>query len=90
MLSTMVSALGIFYVLFLRIFTNIWAPGWTALMISVLFIGGVQLICIGIMGEYIGRIYGEVKMRPLYVVSEYIGFLDRGPKFSRSPVVDQK
>lgn len=90
MLSAVVSALGIFYVLFLRIFTNIWAPGWTALMISVLFIGGVQLICIGIMGEYIGRIYGEVKMRPLYVVSEYIGFLDRGPKFSRSPVVDQK
>lgn len=90
MLSAVVSALGIFYVLYLRIFTNIWAPGWTALMISVLFIGGVQLICIGILGEYIGRIYGEVKMRPLYVVSEYIGFVDRGPKLSRSPVVDQK
>ncbi len=64
---------GIVYALFLRVFTNIWVEGWTALMIAVLFIGGVQLICVGILGEYVGRIYNEVKRRPLYVVQEHVG-----------------
>jgi glycosyltransferase involved in cell wall biosynthesis len=48
--------------------------GWTSTMFAVLFIGGVQLICMGISGEYIGRIYGESKHRPLYVVRETLGF----------------
>lgn len=65
---------GIIYALVLRIFTSIWVEGWTALMLAILLIGGVQLIAIGILGEYIGRIYDESKRRPLYVVSEKIGF----------------
>lgn len=84
------SILGIFYALFMRIFTNVWVEGWTALMIAVLFMGGVQLISVGIIGEYIGRIYNEVKKRPLYVVQEYIGFDKDGPSTSRSPVVINK
>ena len=42
----------------------------------VLFLGGVQLISIGILGEYIGRIYEEIKQRPLYVVQEKLGIGD--------------
>jgi dolichol-phosphate mannosyltransferase len=66
--------LGIVYALVLRLFTSIWVTGWTALFIVVLFMGGVQLISLGIIGEYIGRIYGEVKRRPLYIVGERLGF----------------
>ncbi len=90
MISALLALIGILYALGLRIFTNIWVEGWTALMITVLFLGGVQLICFGILGEYIGRIYNEVKNRPLYVVQEYLGFSQAGPKMSRSPVVNKK
>lgn len=45
-------------------------PGWTSLAVAVLFLGGVQLLAIGILGEYIGRIYEETKRRPLYLVRE--------------------
>jgi polyisoprenyl-phosphate glycosyltransferase len=48
-------------------------PGWTALIMSILILGGVQLLCLGIIAEYIGRIFEEVKQRPLYVVRELIG-----------------
>jgi dolichol-phosphate mannosyltransferase len=47
--------------------------GWTSLMVVALFLGGVQLLCIGILGEYVGRIYGESQSRPLYVVREELG-----------------
>lgn len=48
--------------------------GFTTTVVCVLFLGGIQLITIGILGEYIGRIYEEIKQRPLYVVQEKLGF----------------
>ncbi|HRK32597.1 MAG TPA: glycosyltransferase family 2 protein [Tepidisphaeraceae bacterium] len=48
--------------------------GFFTILLTVLFLGGVQLISVGILGEYIGRIYEEIKQRPLYVVAETVGF----------------
>jgi hypothetical protein len=79
LLAAGLALVGIGYALFMRIFTSTWVEGWTALMIAVLFMGGVQLLCLGILGEYVGRIYSEVKRRPLYVVAEAVGF-DETPK----------
>ena len=69
-----VALLGVAYALFVRLFTDNWVPGWAAIFIAVLFVGGVQLISLGIIGEYVGRVYNEVKHRPLYVVAERLGF----------------
>jgi hypothetical protein len=68
--ASSIALLGIIYALVRRLFTNIWVPGWTALFIGILFMGGVQLICLGIIGETISRICGEVKRRPLYLLEK--------------------
>lgn len=47
-------------------------PGWTSILISILFIGGIQLISIGIVGEYLARVYTQSKNRPLYLINEII------------------
>lgn len=68
------SVLGIIYAIAQRLLTDDWVPGWTLIFIAVLLIGGLQFIFLGVMGEYIGRIYSEAKDRPLFVVMEELGF----------------
>lgn len=63
-----VSFFLILYALYSRFIIKDYEPGWTSLMLSVLFIGGIQLFTIGIIGEYIGRIAGNARQRPTYVV----------------------
>jgi glycosyltransferase involved in cell wall biosynthesis len=75
-ISAFISLFGISYALYLRLFTNTWVEGWTALVIAILFMGGIQLLSLGIIGEYVGRIYNEGKNRPLYVVDEKHGFAE--------------
>lgn len=52
-------------------------PGFSSQIVSILFLGGVQLTCLGIMGEYLARLYYEAKQRPLYIVSDAIGFSEK-------------
>jgi dolichol-phosphate mannosyltransferase len=56
--------------------------GWTSLFIAVIFFGGIQLFTIGVVGEYIGKVYRETKNRPLYIIREKIGFNDTEDKES--------
>jgi len=73
-LTSGLAILGILFTVYARIFESGWVKGWTSTVIAILFLGGVQLLCLGIIGEYIGRIYGETKRRPLYIVQERMGF----------------
>ncbi|OGR88221.1 MAG: glycosyltransferase [Elusimicrobia bacterium RIFCSPLOWO2_01_FULL_60_11] len=67
--------LAIVVVLYLKIFTDVIpVSGWASTMIAVMFFGGIQLVFIGVLGEYVCRIFDEVKDRPLYLVKETVGF----------------
>ena len=68
------ATLGLIYAFAIRLLTKMWVPGWTLLFIASCSIGGIQLVFLGILGEYVGRIYGEVKRRPLYIIRERLGF----------------
>jgi len=79
------AGLAIVAVVLLRLFGPS-APllGQATTLVAVLFLGGVQLICLGIIGEYLGRIYDEVKGRPLYLIDQLWGFAGSD---GRSPIV---
>jgi glycosyltransferase involved in cell wall biosynthesis len=75
-LGGIVALLAITYAIFVIIRTFVWGiqvPGYASLMVAILFLGGLQLLSLGILGEYVGRILIESKHRPLYVVQEIIG-----------------
>ncbi len=71
-LGFVVSALAFLYIVVVVVlkFMGINWPGYTSMMASILFLGGVQLIMIGVLGEYLARVFDEVKRRPLYLVGE--------------------
>ena len=76
-LAAGLAVIGIGYAVAVRLFTDAWVSGWAGLFIAILFLGGTQLVVVGILGEYVGRIYGEVKRRPLYLVQSRLGFPER-------------
>ena len=73
-LFSLVSFILGFHTLYLKLFTdNIQVPGWTVMFVELTFLGGIQLIVMGVLGEYLGRVFEEVRDRPLYYVKEVSG-----------------
>ena len=76
-IGLLVAIPSFFYASFLVLRTLLFGvdlPGYASIMVAVLFLGGVQLVSLGVIGEYLGRVYEEVKGRPLYLVRETYGF----------------
>lgn len=76
-IGTQIVLLGILggaFMLYIKIFTDYAVPGTTVLILTVIILGGVQIMILGIIGEYIGRIFEESKNRPLYIIAESKNF----------------
>jgi glycosyltransferase involved in cell wall biosynthesis len=69
-LFSLLALIGIIWVLYIKIVTDKLVPGWASTLLPILALGGLQLFSLGLIGEYIGRLYIEVKHRPLFVVRE--------------------
>jgi glycosyltransferase involved in cell wall biosynthesis len=63
------------WALIIRVFTERAIPGWTSTVLPIYAIGAVQILCIGVVGEYLAKIYGEVKSRPRYLIEKTTGAL---------------
>ncbi|EKE14075.1 MAG: glycosyl transferase family protein, partial [uncultured bacterium] len=74
--SLFLSILGIFLAVYMKYFTTAYnrVPGFATTTILIMFVGGLQLFSIGVMGEYLRRVYDEVKQRPQYIIESKIGF----------------
>ncbi len=70
--AAVVAFAGILYTLSVRMFTHHWVQGWAMSFIGMLFMSGAQMLSLGILGEYVGRIYTESKQRPLYLLREVL------------------
>ncbi|MDP9413004.1 MAG: glycosyltransferase family 2 protein [Pseudomonadota bacterium] len=76
-IGVVIALLALIYAIFLVIRTSLFGidvPGYASLMVATLFFGGLQLISLGVLGEYVGRILIETKQRPIYVIREKLGF----------------
>jgi glycosyltransferase involved in cell wall biosynthesis len=68
----LLTILVMFWVLYVRFFTTQAVPGWASTVLPIYFISGIQILCIGIIGEYLGKIYSEVKERPRYIIEKLV------------------
>jgi dolichol-phosphate mannosyltransferase len=69
---SVLSLLGILYALTVKLFFTLDVPGWTFTVVAIFFMGGVQLVMLGILGEYLGRVHDEVRHRPVYIIRDRI------------------
>ena len=71
--SVVATLVYVAYSVFARFFLNDPVRGFTALLVTIVFFAGVQLVTLGVLGEYVGRTYEEIKQRPLYTVDRLVG-----------------
>ena len=78
-MGLLVSLVAFIYLIYIVVVTNVYGEpvqGYPTIMVTVLFLGGVQLLSLGIIGEYLGRVFNEVKGRPGYFINSYNGTRD--------------
>jgi polyisoprenyl-phosphate glycosyltransferase len=64
-------AMGL-WTLWVRLFTDRAVPGWTSTLLPIYLLGGIQILCTGVLGEYLGRVYQETKARPRYIIEKHV------------------
>jgi glycosyltransferase involved in cell wall biosynthesis len=79
------SMLVTIWALWVRFFTDNAVPGWTSVVLPMYFLGGIQIFCIGMLGEYIGKTYSEVKSRPRFFIEKTVTFSNIKNNFNESP-----
>jgi hypothetical protein len=60
------------WVLWVRLFSGTAVPGWASTVLPMYFLGGIQILCLGVIGEYLGKLYAESKARPRYLIDRII------------------
>ena len=82
-LGIFVSLIAFLYLIYIIVVTNLFGEpvaGYPTIMVTILFLGGIQLIGLGIIGEYLGRVFNEVKQRPGYFINSYNGKREKAPQ----------
>ena len=80
-------SIGVFaWVLWVTLFTGRAVPGWASTLLPMLFLGGIQILCTGVIGAYLGKVYAEIKARPRYFIDRTIGVTGPAPASSRDAV----
>jgi hypothetical protein len=77
------------WVLWIRFWTDSAVPGWASTVIPMYFLGGVQLLCIGVVGEYLARVFLEVKQRPKYFIEGRVGTPGGSAQVPLRPAADR-
>lgn len=75
--TSFASVLYLIFIILKKLFFGIDVPGYATIVVLVLFLGGMQLFCLGLLGEYLSKIYVQVKNRPIYVLKEHLGKDDK-------------
>ena len=73
LVTAFASVLYLLFVVIQKLAFGIDVPGYATIVVLVLFLGGMQLFCLGILGEYLSKIYVQVKNRPIYILKEHLG-----------------
>jgi glycosyltransferase involved in cell wall biosynthesis len=71
-LTALLAFAMLFWVLYIKLLTSDAVPGWASILVPLFFLSGVQLFCLGVLGEYIAKIYSETKRRPLYLIEKIV------------------
>jgi polyisoprenyl-phosphate glycosyltransferase len=77
------------WVLWVTLYTTRAVPGWASTLLPTLFLGGVQILSLGVIGAYLGKVYSEVKGRPRYFIDRTVGLTDRATAEQRDTARQQ-